>query len=193
MPVNHTSDLCRGRSGLPPVGPGTSAQGECWSVSDELWRIVKPLIPSPSARPQGGGMRRVDDRTVFTAIAFVLFSGCAWHNLPQSFGVTVPTAHRRFGEWTRAELWAKVHEAVAAGQSAHEVIAWSHSVRQLALARATRMVTASPPSPETDLSTQVKASSNAPTRRSSSRYSRFARPPTPPSPRTRQVQREAST
>jgi len=46
------------------------------------------------ARPQGGGTAPADDRAVFTAIVFVLTSGCAWRYLPPSFGVTVPTAHR---------------------------------------------------------------------------------------------------
>ncbi|MEU4675327.1 IS5/IS1182 family transposase, partial [Amycolatopsis sp. NPDC023774] len=37
-------------------------------VPDELWVLVEPLIPAGKARPQGGGMSRVDDRAVFTAI-----------------------------------------------------------------------------------------------------------------------------
>jgi transposase len=28
------------------------------------------------------------------------------------FGVTVPTAHRRFTKWTHAGLWRQVHHAV---------------------------------------------------------------------------------
>jgi transposase len=74
-----------------------------------LWALVAPLIPKPRVRPQGGGRGWVDDRAVFTAIVFVLTSGCAWRHLPPSFGVSVPTAHRRFSEWTRAGLWARLH------------------------------------------------------------------------------------
>jgi transposase len=37
-------------------------------------------------------MSRVDDRVMFTAIVFVLSSGCAWRHLPPSFGITVSTA-----------------------------------------------------------------------------------------------------
>jgi len=37
-------------------------------VPDELWALVEPLIPAAKTRPQGGGMSRVDDRAVFTAI-----------------------------------------------------------------------------------------------------------------------------
>lgn len=73
-------------------------------VPDELWTLVQPLIPQFTARRQGGGTAPVEDRAVFTAIVF-LTSGCAWRDFPPSFGVTVPTAHRRFAEWSKAGLW----------------------------------------------------------------------------------------
>jgi transposase len=76
-------------------------------VPDALWEIVEPLIPRFVARPQGGGSAPADDRAVFTAIVFVLTSGCAWRHLPPSFGVTVPTAHRRFmylGDLSQSDL-----------------------------------------------------------------------------------------
>ena len=43
------------------------------------------------------GTAPVDQRSVFTAIVYVLTSGCSWRNLPEEFGVSGPTAHRRFG------------------------------------------------------------------------------------------------
>jgi transposase len=49
-------------------------------VPDELWEIVVPLIPVFPSRPQGGGTAVTDDRAVFTAIVFVLTSGCAWRH-----------------------------------------------------------------------------------------------------------------
>ncbi|SDZ07571.1 Putative transposase of IS4/5 family [Saccharopolyspora shandongensis] len=78
-------------------------------VPDELWGLVEPLVPPAKERPQGGWMSRVDDRKVFTAIVFVLTGGCAW---PPSVRVKVPTAHRRFSEWTEADLWRRLHQAV---------------------------------------------------------------------------------
>jgi transposase len=80
-------------------------------VPDELWAEVAPLIPERTVRPQGGGPVRLNDRAVFSAIVFVLASGCAWRHLPPSFGVSVPTAHRRYLEWARAGLWARLHAA----------------------------------------------------------------------------------
>jgi transposase len=104
-------------------------------VPDELWAQVEPLIPPARTRPQGGGMSRVDDRTVFTAIVFVLTSGCAWRHLPPSFGVTVPTAHRRFIEWTQVGLWRRLHEAVCDKIGTTAMIAWSFAVLDGANAR----------------------------------------------------------
>ena len=51
-------------------------------VPDELWALAEPLIPKFRPRPQGGGTAPLDDRAVFTAIVYVLTSGCAWRDLP---------------------------------------------------------------------------------------------------------------
>jgi transposase len=96
-------------------------------VPDELRALVEPLIPPRKTRPQGGGMSRVDDRAVFTSIVFVLTSGCAWRHLPPSFGVTVPTAHRRFTEWTAVGLWRDVHRAVLDELGGKGMIDWSRA------------------------------------------------------------------
>ncbi|WP_084265826.1 transposase [Actinomadura macra] len=81
-------------------------------MPDELWELVEPLVPGFAPRRQGGGTAGVDDRAVFTAIVYVLTSGCAWRHLPGEFGVSVPTAHRRFTAWTKAGLWPRLHHAV---------------------------------------------------------------------------------
>ena len=107
-------------------------------VPDELWDLVEPLIPPCKRRPQGGGMSRVDDRAVFTAIVFVLTSGCAWRHLPPSFGVKVPTAHRRFMEWTEAGLWRRLHEVVLDELGSRGLIDWSRAMVDGASLRAKR-------------------------------------------------------
>ncbi|MFJ5036208.1 transposase [Streptomyces sp. NPDC088560] len=68
-------------------------------VPDELWALVAPLLPSFASRPQGGGTAPCDERAVFTAVVYVLTSGCAWRHLPETFGVSPATAHRRFSAW----------------------------------------------------------------------------------------------
>ena len=75
-------------------------------VSNELWAIVEPLVPPFTHRLQGDGTAPVDARAVFTAIVYVLTSGCAWWMLTTGFGVDYRTAHRRFGQWTRRAVAA---------------------------------------------------------------------------------------
>ncbi|WP_408637527.1 IS5 family transposase [Nocardia terpenica] len=107
-------------------------------VPDELWALAEPLIPQFEARPQGGGTAPVDDRAVFAAIVFVLTSGCAWRYLPPSFGVTVPTAHRRFTAWTEAGVWRRLHRAVLDELGSQGMIDWSRAVLDGASVRAKR-------------------------------------------------------
>ncbi|MGV9748072.1 IS5 family transposase [Rhodococcus zopfii] len=97
-------------------------------VPDALWEITEPLIPRFTPRPQGGGSTPVDDRAVFTAVVFVLTSGCAWRHLPPSFGVTVPTAHRRFVAWARAGVFEKLHHAVLDRLGGAGELDWSAAI-----------------------------------------------------------------
>ncbi|MEU1124599.1 transposase [Streptomyces sp. NPDC005899] len=81
-------------------------------VPDELWERVAPLLPSFAARPRGGGTAPLDEPAVFTAVAYILTSRCAWRYLPEAFGVSPATAHRGFSPWAEAELRRRPHRAV---------------------------------------------------------------------------------
>ena len=105
-------------------------------VPDELWTLAEPLIPKFRPRPQGGGTAPRDDRAVFTAIVYVLTSGCAWRDLPPSFGVPFQTAHRRFGQWTRAGLWRRLHRAVLDELGARGELDWTSVIIDAASVRA---------------------------------------------------------
>ncbi|MFI1726949.1 transposase [Streptomyces sp. NPDC020489] len=84
-------------------------------VSDELWALTEPLLPVFAPRRQGGGTAPVDERAVFTAVVYVLTSGCAWRLLPPWLGVSTATAHRRFIAWTRAGVWRRLHRTAVRG------------------------------------------------------------------------------
>lgn len=134
----------------PEPGQPAAARGDVTEllaarlVPASLWAMVEPLIPPAKIRRQGGGRSRVSDRAIFTAIVFVLTSGCAWRHLPSSFGVTVPTVHRRFQEWTDAGLWLRLRRAavdrqgsVAPGAGSDEN-EWIHAVLEAAERRGTK-------------------------------------------------------
>lgn len=107
-------------------------------VPDGLWELAAPLVPPFPPRPQGGGTAAIDDRAVFTAVVFVLTSGCAWRHLPPSFGVSTPTAHRRFTAWTRAGLWPRLHRRVLDKLGGRGEIDWSSAILDAASVRAKR-------------------------------------------------------
>ena len=79
---------------------------------DALWLLAQPLLPEHPKRPQCGGRPRIDDRTSLAAIVYVLQTGCAWDGLPASFGISTPTAHRRFSEWVALGVFDALHQAV---------------------------------------------------------------------------------
>jgi transposase len=105
-------------------------------VPDELWTLVEPLIPGFKPRPQGGGTAPLPARAVFTAIVYVLTSGCAWRDLPPSFGVPFQTAHRRFGQRTKAGLWRDLHHAVLDELGSKGLLDWSRAMLDAASVRA---------------------------------------------------------
>ncbi|RDD85108.1 transposase [Streptomyces parvulus] len=42
------------------------------------------------------------------AIIFVASAGCTWRQLPPVFGPAWPTAYRRFAQWSRDRVWARL-------------------------------------------------------------------------------------
>ncbi|MGW2507557.1 IS5 family transposase [Streptomyces sp. NPDC001588] len=105
---------------------------------DGLWSLVDPLLPSFSARPLGGGTAPVDERAVFMAVVYVLTSGCAWRHLPETFGVSPATAHRRFSAWTEAGLWRRLHLAVLDELGSRGELDWTSAIVDAASVRAKR-------------------------------------------------------
>ncbi|MEU6482395.1 IS5 family transposase [Streptomyces sp. NPDC047017] len=94
-------------------------------VPDGLWELFERVVPPAPERPQGGGRRRHGDREVLAAIIFVATSGCTWNQLPPGFGPSGVTAFRRFTEWSKARVWAKLHRLVLDELGARGELDWS--------------------------------------------------------------------
>jgi transposase len=67
-----------------------------WTVSDEFWEKVQPLIPAAPSRARGG-RPRMSDRKAFEAMIYVLRTGIQWNALPRELGAS-STVHERFQE-----------------------------------------------------------------------------------------------
>lgn len=105
-------------------------------VSDELWSEVAPLLPAAKPKPNGG-RPPVSDRACLAGIIFVLRSGIAWNLLPPEFGCgDGVTCWRRLRDWTRAGVWALLHERLLNRLGKLGGIDWSRTVVDSASVRA---------------------------------------------------------
>jgi len=76
-------------------------------LTDEEWKMVKPLIPhrSPTGRPYN------EHRTVLGGILWVARTGSSWREMPQEYGKW-ETAYRRYELWLKQGLWQRILTAL---------------------------------------------------------------------------------
>jgi transposase len=106
------------------------AQIKSWTVSDELWVKVEPLIPQKQRendreyrRKPGAGRKPMPARQVFSAIVYVLRTGIQWKALPSEFG-SASAVHQHFQNWHKAGFFLKLWQAGLAEYDGMEGIAW---------------------------------------------------------------------
>jgi transposase len=90
-------------------GPGDRGMAARYDLSEAEWRLIAPLLPN---KPRG--VARVDDRQVINGIFYVLRTGSPWRDLPARYGPPT-TVYNRYNRWSKAGVWLKVFEALAAG------------------------------------------------------------------------------
>jgi transposase len=80
-----------------------------FQLSDELWAALQPLLPVHiNTHRLGGGRPRVADRKCAGGIFYVLRTGCQWKALDQTDLCPGSTAHDRFQEWVKADVFLKL-------------------------------------------------------------------------------------
>jgi len=80
-----------------------------YRISDELWEKIEPLLPKHSNTHRfGGGRPRVPDRKAMDGVFFVLRTGCQWNALNETGICSSSTAHSRFQELTKADVFQKL-------------------------------------------------------------------------------------
>ena len=95
-------------------------------VDDELWELVKPLLPGRA--PQRTEHPLVRHRAAFTAIVFVLVTGVPWRMVPRQIGCSGVTAWRRLREWQSAGEWERLHRDLLRRLNAAGRIDWSRGI-----------------------------------------------------------------
>jgi transposase len=96
-------------------------------VTDELWKIIEPLLPPETPKPKGG-RPRVPDRAALTGIIFVLKSGIPWEMLPQEMGCgSGSTCWRRLRDWQEAGVWRELHRVLLDRLGEADQIDWERA------------------------------------------------------------------
>jgi transposase len=101
-----------------------------WTVSDAFWAKVEPLIPVVT-RPEGRQYRRkpgagrppMPARQIFSAIVYVLRTGCQWKALPREFG-SASAVHTHFQRWRKGGFFLRLWQAGLAEYDEMEGVAW---------------------------------------------------------------------
>lgn len=81
------------------------------------------------------GAGSAGERAAFTAVVYVLASGCGWQQLPAQSGVSHSTAHRRFTAWSRADLWQRRLDALSAAPVDAADLDWCSMIVKSAVSR----------------------------------------------------------
>ncbi|MFD8790948.1 transposase [Streptomyces vinaceus] len=117
-------------------------------VPNELWVLIRRVVPPTEAiGPQSGGRRRSGDREALAAIIFVATSGCTWRQLPPVFGRSWQTVYRRFAQWSRTRVWARLHRVILDGLGARGELDWSRCAIDSVSIRAVKGASETGPKP----------------------------------------------
>jgi transposase len=96
-------------------------------ITDDLWKMVEPLLPLEQPKPKGG-RPRLSNRAVLTGILFVLKTGIPWEMLPPEMGCgSGMTCWRRLRDWQQAGVWERLHRTFLERLSLADQIDWSRA------------------------------------------------------------------
>jgi transposase len=109
---SFANDVERSSLHVHPVGKGLVLAKP--SLPDELWELIRPLIPPHPPQPKGG-RPFLDDRKVLTGIIFILKTGLPREDLPQEMGCGCGlTCWNRLRDRQAAGVWDRIHQILLA-------------------------------------------------------------------------------
>jgi transposase len=93
-------------------------------IPDAWWERLEPLLPPRTPHPLGCHRPRVEDRQAMDAIFFVLRTGSQWNALKATGLCCSRSAHRRFQEWTAADVFRALWKQGLEADEAFKGIDW---------------------------------------------------------------------
>ena len=109
-----------------PRAKRIESTGTRFTISDELWGLMEPLLPEhKNTHRFGGGRPRVPDRPCADGIFFVLRTGCQWNALSATGLCPSSTAHDRFQAWVEDGFFLRFWQAGLAEYDAFNGIDWT--------------------------------------------------------------------
>lgn len=77
-------------------------------LTDEQWKLVKPLLPAAKSNGQlGGRPRKTDLREVLNALFYLVRSGCQWRMIPHEFPAW-KTCYNYYRAWIDDGTWDEI-------------------------------------------------------------------------------------
>jgi len=98
---------------------GIFAKDDGRRIPDQVWALMKPLVPPGKPHPNGGHNPGVPDRNAMNAILFVLRTGCQWNALNATAICSCSSAYRRFREWLEVGVFLTLNAHRASLQSSN--------------------------------------------------------------------------
>lgn len=98
------------------------------NLPDDLWKRIEPLLPEPMTPGPYGGRPPIPNRTTLEGILYVLKTGIAWEDLPDSIGCCGMTCWRRLRDWNQAGVWDKLHGLLLDELREADKIDWKRAV-----------------------------------------------------------------
>ena len=91
-------------------------------LTKQQWDAIRIHLPQPKVSPRGG-RPRVDDRSCFEGILWILWTGAQWSELPRRYG-SPSTCWRRLKAWEETGLLLKLWRAFLAQLNDQQQLCW---------------------------------------------------------------------
>ena len=99
------------------------AEATIWRIPDDLWLIVRHVLP-PGELRRSRGRPWIDSRRIVDGVLYVLRTGCQWKAVPREYG-SGSTVHRRFQCWVEQGVWEAMWRLLLQYYDAAESLEWT--------------------------------------------------------------------